>query len=38
MKNKINLPSLILTFILLIVWEAAALGIDAQYIDRKSVV
>ena len=32
MKNKINLPSLILTFILLIVWEAAALGIDAQYI------
>ena len=32
MKNKINLPSLILTFILLIVWEAVALGIDAQYI------
>ena len=32
MKNKINLPSLILTFLLLIIWEAAAVGIDAQYI------
>ncbi len=32
MKNKINLPSLILTFVLLIIWEAAAVGIDAQYI------
>ncbi len=32
MKNKINLSSLILTFILLMIWQAAALGIDAAYI------
>lgn len=32
MKNKINLPSLILTFILLIIWQAAAMGINAAYI------
>ena len=32
MKHKINRPSLILTFLLLIIWEAAAVGIDAQYI------
>lgn len=32
MKNKLNLPSLILTFILLIVWQAAAMGINASYI------
>lgn len=32
MKNKLNLPSLILTFILLIIWQAAAMGINAAYI------
>ena len=32
MKNKLNLPSLILTFILLIAWECIALGINATYI------
>ena len=32
MKNKINLPSLILTFILLIIWQIAAMGINAAYI------
>ncbi len=32
MKNKLNLPSLILTFILLIIWQAAAMGINASYI------
>ena len=32
MKNKLNLPSLILTFILLIAWEFIALGINATYI------
>ena len=32
MKNKLNLTSLILTFILLIAWECIALGINATYI------
>ena len=32
MKNKLNLPSLILTFILLIAWECIALSINATYI------
>lgn len=32
MKNKLNLPSLILAFILLIAWECIALGINATYI------
>ena len=32
MKNKLNLPSLILTFMLLIAWECIALGINATYI------
>lgn len=32
MKNKLNLPSLILTFILLIAWECIALGINTTYI------
>lgn len=32
MRNKINLPSLILTFILLVIWQAAAMGINAAYI------
>ena len=32
MKNKLNLPPLILTFILLIAWECIALGINATYI------
>ncbi|MDD5945986.1 MAG: ABC transporter permease [Clostridia bacterium] len=32
MKNKLNLPSLILTFVLLMIWELAALGINAAYI------
>ena len=30
--TAVNLPSLILTFILLIIWQAAAMGIDAEYI------
>jgi len=32
MKNKFNLPSLILTFLILIVWQFAAMGINAAYI------
>lgn len=32
MKNKFNLPSLILTFVLLIIWQCAAMGINAAYI------
>ena len=32
MKNKFNLPSLILTFILLLIWEVAALGIEHSFI------
>lgn len=32
MRNKLNLPSLILTFILIIIWQCAAMGINAAYI------
>lgn len=32
MKNKFNLPSLILTLVLIMIWECAALGINAAYI------
>lgn len=32
MKNKFNLPSMILTFILIIIWQGAAMGINAAYI------
>ena len=32
MKNKFNLPSLILTLGLIMIWECAALGINAAYI------
>lgn len=32
MRNKLNLPSLILTFVLLLVWQMAAMGINAAYI------
>lgn len=32
MRYKLNLPSLILTFILLIIWQFAAMGINAAYI------
>lgn len=32
MKNKLNLPSLILTVIILFIWQMAAMGINAAYI------